>query len=223
MAREVLYVNTLILIYTFSNIEELKVLFKKILTVSVLYITCTATAHASFHSWEITELFSNVDGTIQYIELFESKGDDDQNLFFTDGAELLSNDGPNTNLMSFSTDLPSNLTASKFLLIGTAGYAALDGAVTPDYILPDNFLFTSGGTVDFGLGVSEFFHGALPTDGILSLYADGSTGANSPTNFLMETGSIDASAVAAVPVPAAAWLFGSGLLGLVGVARRKKA
>lgn len=30
-------------------------------------------------------------------------------------------------------------------------------------------------------------------------------------------------AAAAVPVPAAAWLFGSGLLGLVGVARRKKA
>ncbi len=28
--------------------------------------------------------------------------------------------------------------------------------------------------------------------------------------------------VSAVPVPAAAWLFGSGLLGLVGVARRKK-
>jgi len=28
---------------------------------------------------------------------------------------------------------------------------------------------------------------------------------------------------AAVPIPAAAWLFGSGLLGLVGVARRKKA
>ena len=31
------------------------------------------------------------------------------------------------------------------------------------------------------------------------------------------------TAVAAVPVPAAVWLFGSGLLGLVGVARRKKA
>ena len=28
---------------------------------------------------------------------------------------------------------------------------------------------------------------------------------------------------AAVPVPAAVWLFGSGLLGLIGVARRKKA
>jgi len=35
-------------------------------------------------------------------------------------------------------------------------------------------------------------------------------------NFHME------GTVAAVPVPAAVWLFGSGLLGLVGVARRKK-
>jgi hypothetical protein len=34
--------------------------------------------------------------------------------------------------------------------------------------------------------------------------------------------SVDA-AIAAVPIPAAVWLFGSGLIGLVGVARRKKA
>ncbi|MBZ0071643.1 MAG: VPLPA-CTERM sorting domain-containing protein [Thiohalobacteraceae bacterium] len=32
----------------------------------------------------------------------------------------------------------------------------------------------------------------------------------------------DGSAVSAVPVPAAVWLFGSGLLGLVGVARKRK-
>ena len=31
------------------------------------------------------------------------------------------------------------------------------------------------------------------------------------------------SGAAAIPVPAALWLFGSGLLGLVGIARRKKA
>jgi hypothetical protein len=29
-------------------------------------------------------------------------------------------------------------------------------------------------------------------------------------------------ALTSVPIPAAAWLFGSGLLGLVGIARRKK-
>ena len=33
----------------------------------------------------------------------------------------------------------------------------------------------------------------------------------------------DVSAASVVPIPAAVWLFGSGLLGLVGMARRKKA
>ena len=33
----------------------------------------------------------------------------------------------------------------------------------------------------------------------------------------------DSVSVSTVPIPAAVWLFGSGLLGLVGMARRKKA
>jgi cyclophilin family peptidyl-prolyl cis-trans isomerase len=41
------------------------------------------------------------------------------------------------------------------------------------------------------------------------------SGALQPSNLVMVTN------VTAVPVPAAAWLFGSGLLGLIGVARRK--
>ena len=36
-------------------------------------------------------------------------------------------------------------------------------------------------------------------------------------------GSTPTWSLAAAPVPAAAWLFGSGLLGLIGIARRKKA
>ena len=44
---------------------------------------------------------------------------------------------------------------------------------------------------------------------------------NGQTGSWSITGTTDAPP--AVPVPAAVWLFGSGLLGLVGVARRKKA
>lgn len=47
------------------------------------------------------------------------------------------------------------------------------------------------------------------------------TGAESANVFIPN--SISSAYVSAVPVPAAVWLFGSGLLGLIGVARRKKA
>ena len=51
-------------------------------------------------------------------------------------------------------------------------------------------------------------------DGILGLKMIDGPFSNNSANFNFTA--------AAVPVPAAVWLFGSGLLGLVGVARRKK-
>jgi hypothetical protein len=42
-------------------------------------------------------------------------------------------------------------------------------------------------------------------------------------DFIAPSHSIYVETTSAVPVPAAVWLFGSGLMGLAGLARRKKA
>lgn len=66
---------------------------------------------------------------------------------------------------------------------------------------------------------------ALPREnlsGISPAFVDvpliGYTGTFDPANQLVQINNIS---VSAVPVPAAVWLFGSGLLGLIGMARRK--
>ena len=42
-------------------------------------------------------------------------------------------------------------------------------------------------------------------------------------NFVFNTGGVTIAAPAAVPVPAAAWLFGSAIVGLAGIGRKRKA
>lgn len=59
-------------------------------------------------------------------------------------------------------------------------------------------------------------------ENILEIYSNGRWNDFSEAAFSTHY-VIEYEAIATVPVPAAVWLFGSGLLGLVGVARRKKA
>lgn len=58
----------------------------------------------------------------------------------------------------------------------------------------------------------------------LSAGADGvGASALSWSTLTMEFNTTDLQAASVVPLPAAVWLFGSGMLGLIGIARRKKA
>jgi hypothetical protein len=48
----------------------------------------------------------------------------------------------------FATDLPSSETADRRVLIGTQGFADLN-LIAPDYIVPNQFLATDGGALDY--------------------------------------------------------------------------
>ncbi|MCK4674422.1 MAG: DUF1566 domain-containing protein [Gammaproteobacteria bacterium] len=54
-------------------------------------------------------------------------------------------------------------------------------------------------------------------------FVDGFTGLRDKSSGTYHVWAVRDGDVSAVPIPAAAWLFGSGLLGLIGVARRTKA
>jgi hypothetical protein len=121
------------------------------------------------------------------------------------------------------------------------GDFAFDAGLTPrdsffdtiDFQTPD--LLTVGWTTGFG---SELVFGATPrVIGTLSFTMIGGPGSSSTLTIGDSTllpftdpffnpiamNYVGGVAANPVPVPAAVWLFGSGLLGLVGVARSKKA
>jgi len=55
-----------------------------------------------------------------------------------------------------------------------------------------------------------------------SLALSGATSSTVISNVIFSFGTQEGSNVAAVPIPAAVWLFGSGLIGLIGIARRNR-
>jgi serralysin len=132
----------------------------------------------SFHLYQVHEIFSNADGTVQFIEL--SVGPFDGESFWT-GQSISVTSGTAVNTYTFLSDLPSTLTANTSVLIGTQGFANL-GLVAPDYIVPAGFLFTGGGVIDYA-AFSSVPYGALPTDGVHSVDVAGNIASASPANF----------------------------------------
>jgi hypothetical protein len=180
-------------------------------------------AQASFTTWEVNEVFSNADGTIQFIEFFESNGQDGQRSFTgKDLKTFVAGAAPNDflNRYLFTADVSSSLTANKFALIATSGFASLPGAVPPDFVMPDGFIDTSV-VVKITLSTIDeftFSQGAIPTNGFSSLNRTGTpVSANSPTNFAGQTGNID------VPEPAVAALEAAALLCLLGIVQIRRA
>jgi Repeat of unknown function (DUF5648) len=142
--------------------------------------------HASFHTFRINEIYSNAEGTIQFVELKESAGASGQNFF--SGNTLVSANGSSQQTFVFTRNLPSSATAGKSVLIGTQGFAAL-GLVAPDFIVADGFLFQPAGSINFA-DVDTVSYNQLPGDGTTSINRNGVPQTNSPQNFAGQTGTI---------------------------------
>jgi len=165
-------------------------------------------AQAAFHFWSISQIYSNSSGSLQFIEMFTTVGGQQ----FVNGTSITVNNSANTLHNPFtvpsSPDYSSIDSAGHFLLFGTAGLHAAGGPV-PDFIIPNNFLFTAGGSIDFfgTSGNSGLSYPALPTDGIHSLpvngFSVGSSAFNFAHNYSGQTGQV-------VPEPAAITLAAIG-------------
>jgi hypothetical protein len=140
-------------------------------------------ASASFHLIVIKEVYSNSSGNVQYVVLQALTGGQQ----FLNNHSITSTQAGSTHTFTFPNNLPGD-TSNRKVLIASQGFADL-GIVTPDYIVPNGFLFQTGGTVNYA-GVDIMAYTALPSDGIHALDRNGSAVATAPTNFAGATGSI---------------------------------
>ncbi len=157
-------------------------------------------AWATFHTYQIDELFSTADGSVQYVVLHEVFGANGQNLLT--GHTLTSTAGAATKTFVFPNDLPGGMndgygmqpapTAFTRVLIATQSFAALN-LVKPDYVVPDGFLPLANGTVNYA-GVDQVSYAALPTDGVTAIMRTGAMQPNVATDFAGQSGSVSAAA-----------------------------
>lgn len=138
---------------------------------------------ADNHKWEIAEVFSSADETVQFIELVNADKDE-HNL---SGISISTASG---SFFAFPSNLPSSATENRRVLLATAAFAAIPGAPTPDYIIPAGFLDRTGDTLTYTSTPDVLAFGALPADGVTSLNGSGAAGTNSPTNFAGLSGSL---------------------------------
>jgi len=170
-------------------------------------------AFAASHLWRFSEFYSSPDGTVQFIEMQEIGGSQNETNI---SGHWFATDGYNQNHSQLlGSDLPTG-TANKKFLVGTQSYAALPGVPAPDYVLPDGILDPTGDTVVWWFYQTIVIPpGVMPTNGVDSIHVVTpsfpgnppvySVATNSPTNFAGDTGTV-ALAVPSLSVGGAAIL-----------------
>ncbi len=157
--------------------------------------TFASPAMSGSHLWRFSEFYSSPDRSVQFIEMAENFGSDNETQIL---AHWFETDSYNSD---HSEILGANLvgsTAHKKFLVGSVSYAALPGVPAPDYIIPDGAINPAGDTIVWWFYQTIVIPpGVMPSDGVMSITVDDplvpsyTVGVNSPTNFAGETGIIN--------------------------------
>jgi hypothetical protein len=169
-----------------------RALVTMICVVGVHAVAC-GPAYGIFHLWKIQEVYSNADGSVQFIELISPNPSSSEHQ--VNGQQVRSN--ANNRNFTLVGNLPSPMTSNKTFLIATPGYVALPESVTPDYVFQTPTFFNSLADTVMFLGASpdETFRFdnlastpqivSLPTNGFQSLRDPTPFGSDSVTNDLL--------------------------------------
>jgi len=128
-------------------------------------------------AYRIAQLYSNLDGSEQYIELV-AEGDGPRSLA---GRTLTSVHDGVVKSFTFPNDVPDVVAGADSIVVATvprllAEHFGAGGnfvvSFRPHYVVPARFLATEGGTLSLG-EADTFEHAQLPGDGASALYRDG--------------------------------------------------
>ena len=160
--------------------------------VSLFALLLAATASVAFAlpgTFVIRQIFSNADGSIQFV-VVNDRGTNDcdagENLWT--GQTLTSSGPAPERTFVFLHDLPTCKTSGRNMLIASEGFAALN-LVTPDFIIPNDFIQKPSGVLDLA-GSSNLAYTALPNDGIHAIDRSGAPIQNVATNLAGNSASV---------------------------------
>jgi hypothetical protein len=151
---------------------------QRLTAVVAVALTATAAAQSTFR---VSQVFSNLDGSIQYVSLTETAGLDNQGMF--KGLTLTITHAGVAKQFTFYDNLATFRTAHLTIVVAATpdvvpapsipdntGNYIVQGH--PDFVVPARFVPGDGGTIDFA-GFDQMSYPALPADGSTAWFRDG--------------------------------------------------
>jgi hypothetical protein len=147
----------------------------------------------------IDEIYSNADGSVQFIVVYDSgRSDCDAGENLWSGLALTSSGPEPQKTFLFPANLPTCKTSGRRILIASEGFAAL-GLVAPDFVIPNRFIQAPAGAIDLA-GVAGLTYSTLPTDGTGALDGSGHRVQNLATNLAGASTSLALAPPAAIDI-----------------------